>query len=378
MVHRTLLALIFSFAFIACSDSPVDPLPFEEESTENHDEESFQAPTPFDFATTAPWYPCPEDPLDSKVIEVEALSEIYQYFGEENHRTVETNIQFPEGTFAQAGLFFELTCPQGGCDHWDRAGSLELILNPDAPEDDQEVVEILRHITPYRMGMCQFVDITALLPLLKGTRGIRSFIDTWVGPGHSDGEGWLVSLRFAFFPISSSGNTDFPETEEGAGPQKVINIWERHNITVGQLDPDQNIASQVEPFQFTLPPDFERVEAHLTTTGHSFGNTHNCAEFCAMLHVLDVNGENFTTNPWRGDCAENPVSPQAGTWRHNRNGWCPGAVALGDVIDITTAVESGENILDFDILLDNGRQYDNRSPVDLLPYTIVSLKLYVF
>ena len=44
----------------------------------------------------------------------------------------------------------------------------------------------------------------------------------------------------------------------------------------------------------------------------------------------------------------------------------------GDIIDITDSVNLGEdNTLDFDILLANGSVYNNTSPVDLLPYTII-------
>ena len=121
------------------------------------------------------------------------------------------------------------------------------------------------------------------------------------------------------------------------------------------------------------------IIAHLTTTGHSFGNTYNCAEFCEMRHDVIVNGTMHSENPWRGNCERNPVSPQFGTWEHDRNGWCPGAVAIGDSIDITDAVTiGGTNELDFDILLADGTEYDNVSPVDLLPYTVTSLKLYVY
>ena len=39
-----------------------------------------------------------------------------------------------------------------------------------------------------------------LIDRLKGTKTIRSFIDTWVGPGHNNGSGWLVTTRFIFHP----------------------------------------------------------------------------------------------------------------------------------------------------------------------------------
>ncbi len=324
----------------------------------------------YEFEAAAPWYECPDQVFEEQgfgqdVVEVEALDSVHQYFGDDDRRTVEEEVSFPEGTWEQVGLVLELDCPEGAiCDHWDRAGSLELVLDPD--DEESEVVEVLRHITPYRMGMCQFVDVTAMGGLLEGERAIRSFIDTWVGPGHQEGAGWEVSARFFFFP-------GVEET-----PSEVINIWERHSITVGEVDEGERVEDQVESLEFELPQEFERVEAHLTTTGHSFGNTHNCAEFCQMRHDLEINGESFAINPWRDDCADNPVSPQAGTWEHNRNGWCPGAVSMGDGIDITAHVDRGSNALDFDILLADGQAYDNQSPADLLPYTIVALKIYVY
>ena len=98
-----------------------------------------------------------------------------------------------------------------------------------------------------------------------------------------------------------------------------------------------------------------------------------------MRHDVIINEDVFSTNPWRDDCDVNPVSPQYGTWEYGRNGWCPGAVSVGDKIDITDAVTKGaDNELDFNILLASGAVYENFSPVDLLPTTATSLKLYVY
>jgi len=38
---------------------------------------------------------------------------------------------------------------------------------------------------------------------------------------------------------------------------------------------------------------------------------------------------------WRGDCEKNPDSPQDGTWKFSRNGWCPGSVEPGLFLDVT-------------------------------------------
>ena len=323
----------------------------------------------YDFEARAPWFECPREPLPEDATVVTAFEDAYQYFGGEDRRTVDAVASFPETTdWVQVGLWFELECPESGlCDHWDRSGSIQVVLNSEEDRERWEYVELARHITPYRMGMCQFVDVTPLASLLVGERTLTSFIDTWVGPDHSNGEGWNVSLRFVFYPGPRQG------------ADEVINIWGRRNITVGEVEDDRNVDSQIDPVTVTIPVDATRVEAHLTTTGHSFGNTGNCAEFCHMRQDVIINGTIFSVDPWREDCSANPVSPQFGTWEHPRNGWCPGAIAVGHSLDITEAVSpGGENVVDFDILLSTGVEYDNVSPVDLLPYELVALRLYVY
>ncbi len=324
---------------------------------------------PYDFEGQAPWYLCPSDPLPEDATVVTAFDGTYQYFGGEDRRTVEAVANFPESTdWVQVGLWLELECPESGlCDHWDRSGSVQLVLNPEAERESWEYLELVRHITPYRIGMCQYIDVTPMASLLVGERTLASFIDTWVGPGHSNGDGWNVTVRFVFYPGPRQGADD------------VINIWGRRSITVGEIEDDRNVDSQIDPVTVSIPSDASRVEAHLTTTGHSFGNTLNCAEFCAMRQDVIVNGTIFSVDPWRSDCAHNPVSPQYGTWEFDRNGWCPGAIVVGQTIDVTEAVTPGaENLIDFDILLAMGREYDNVSPVDLLPHELVALRLYVY
>ena len=61
-----------------------------------------------------------------------------------------------------------------------------------------------------------------------------------------------------------------------------------------------------------------------------------------MRHDIIIDGAIVeSVNPWRPDCAQNPVSPQYGTWEYPRNGWCPGGVALGHTLDITPYVTPG-------------------------------------
>jgi len=324
----------------------------------------------YDFEQAAPWFSCPQaDSFPAEATVVSAFDRAEQSFGGTNLREVEAIAEFPEaGDWAQVGMWFELECPDGGvCDHWDRAGSVQMVVNPEAAPEAQEQLELLRHVTPYRMGMCQFVDVTPLASLLRGPQTLRSWIDTWVGPGHSDGDGWLTTVRFVFYPGAP------------AGADEVQNIWGRRSITVGQLEEGETVDDQIEPVAVSIPAHAERVLAHITTTGHSFGNSGNCAEFCEMQHNVLVDGQPSSWSGWRDDCDENPVSPQAGTWEYGRNGWCPGAVAAGGLIDVTDYVVPGEeSSLDLEILLSNGYEYNNIAPVSLLPYTFVSMKLYTW
>jgi len=323
-----------------------------------------------DFDRDEPWYRCPAEPVPPEATVVRAFDQAEHWFGSENHRSITREVVFPEAAeWNQVGLRLELECPESGlCDHWDRTGSLQLVLNPDDPEDEWEYLEIMRHITPYRVGMCEFVDITPLAPLLASRQTLVSWIDTWVGPGHSDGEGWRITWDFVFYP------------GEDRTPDEVVNIWGRRSIEVGNLDPDHTVDAQTEPVEVVIPGDATRVEARLITTGHSFGNALNCAEFCVMRQDLVVDGERRSVVPWRTDCEHNPVNDQQGTWQYDRNGWCPGAITIGDTIDITDLVTPGETAtVDFDIRLDDGTEYENTNPGGgLTPIEWVSLQVYIY
>ncbi len=323
----------------------------------------------FDFSWDDPWFRCPEEPIAEGATVVRAFDRDYHWFGAENHRSIVQEVDFPAAEdWNQVGLRLHLECPENGlCDHWDRTGSLQLVLNPDDPEEEWQYLEIMRHITPYRVEMCQYVDITALAPLLQGRQTLVSWIDTWVGPGHSDGEGWRITFDFVFYPGE-------PRT-----PDEVVNIWGRRNITLGYLDPDRNVDSQIDPVEVAIPADASRVEARMITTGHSFGNTDNCAEFCILRQDLYVNGERSSVVPWRTDCEYNPVLGQQGTWTYDRNGWCPGAITVGQTIDITDLVTAGQtNTIDFDIRTLDGEEYENTDPGGADPLEWISLQLYVY
>jgi hypothetical protein len=188
-----------------------------------------------------------------------------------------------------------------------------------------------------------------------------------VGPGHQDGEGWRISFDFVFYP------------GEPRAAEEVINIWGRRNVTLGDADPDNSVDAQIDAVEVEIPAEAARVEARLITTGHSFGNTDNCAEFCVLRQDLWVNGERRSVIPWRTDCEHNTTLGQQGTYQYDRNGWCPGAIVVGHGVDITDLVSAGSvNTIDFDIRTDEGEVYLNTDPGGLEPLEWISLQLYVY
>ncbi len=319
----------------------------------------------FNFDEDEPWYRCPDTEVPDQATVVRTFNQAYHYFGAENHRTIVEEVEFPDGgDWNQIGLRIHLECPESGdCDDWDRTGSLQMVLNPEAAEEDWEYLELARYITPYHLEMCEYIDITALGPLLSGSQTLVSWIDTWVGPGHSSGEGWRITYDFVFYPGT-------PRT-----PVEVRNVWGRRTVTIG--NPDNPIDDQVDPVALEIPADITRVEARLITTGHFFGVTENCAEFCVLRQDIYVDNQLLSVLPWRTDCEYNPFRDQAGTWTYDRNGWCPGAVVVGNTVDLTDMVTPGETtLIDFDIRRQDGSVYENT--VAGSPFEWVSMQVFLY
>ena len=73
------------------------------------------------------------------------------------------------------------------------------------------------------------------------------------------------------------------------------------------------------------------------------------AEFYEATHHIWVNGtQTFEQHNWY-DCNPNPdgCQPQNGTWYHNRDGWCPGAIAQWFDYDLTPYISQGSIDMDY-------------------------------
>ncbi len=234
------------------------------------------------------------------------------YYGDENRRTVDLPVSLPGASSTYTSILgrFQLSCPDDGCDHWDRYGTFGIVVDPGT--DDEQYIELDRFITAYRVGFSWDADLTDVRPLLSGDVTLRVFIDTWVGPGHSDGAGWLFDAELDFV----GGEPPSPE------PVEVIPVWPHQSFHAGLADNPPE--AQVAPVDVGVT-DAAQVTLRSFITGHGWNNSQNCAEFCAKDHTYTVGSESWTREVWRDDCEDTVTDgTQAGTWTYDRAGWCPG------------------------------------------------------
>jgi len=258
---------------------------------------------------------------------VTAFDKTPVYFtGSDNQRTVDVPVTFPTtGAYAKIILHLALACPTpGGCDVYDRFGSLGLVTQKGQNGAPDTVIELERFITPFGVGAAWDIDVTELRPLLSGDLTLQVFIDTWVGPGSPYGAGWIVNASFEM-----TGGIPSPL------PIAVVPVWAPTHVTMG--DPLKPIAGQVPPASVTLPKG-SSYGLRTFVTGHGQGNAGNCAEFCSKTHTLTAGTTPHPETVWRTDCATTGAPGQQGTFQYSRAGWCPGADVKPWTFDVTADV----------------------------------------
>jgi hypothetical protein len=258
-------------------------------------------------------------------------------------RTVDSTVTFPTtGAFSQILLDVTLKCPSNGCDPWDRAGSIDLVVPPSEDGGAETLMELGRFMTPYGITSgvnappSWEIDVTELRPLMSGTVTLRVFIDTWVPQGNAAqyGGGWVVGATFNMVGGVASPN-----------PVVVVPIWSwvttnREPTQVIYGDPNYPISSSLPPQTLTLPAGPTTWGIRAQITGHGQANLDNCSEFCSENHTWSVGSTRNTTAIWRTDCAN---YPSQGTYQYSRAGWCPGAAVIPWDIDVTSQVTAGSS-----------------------------------
>jgi hypothetical protein len=308
-------------------------------------------------APVAPWFGC-SDGDETGATVVVAHDKVEHFINNPphnpviDHRNIDAQVTFPQGSWQQIYMKVELGCPADGkCDVWDRAAAISLLDGATATTG----IELARYMTPYHRGFCFVADVTDLASQLSGTKTVRSFVDTWVSnDDNQNGHGWAVTTKFLF----RAGTRDTT-----AYASEIIPLWENQAegklITIG--DPSQPIDAVMPPRTVTIPADAKKVQLRYIVTGHGQGGQANCAEFCQLQYKTSLGNDSVAVTPWRPDCDVNPVSPQDGTWPYARAGWCPGSYAAPKVVDITSKVTPGtDTVLSFSVVDGNGAEFVNQ------------------
>ncbi len=279
------------------------------------------------------------------------------------HDTVDMDVTLPDAatmaTYDTLEVDHTIACPHhrdGECGAWDYlsylwicqpaptpdggtpdGGSPDAAMDvPDAGTSWQCNTELARWITTYWREGRWVTDISGMLPNLQpgGRVHFRWYASGQFDPRSTD---YIATLALRFV---HGGRASRPAQRQS--------LW-----TGGGLNATYD--SMHPPVHFTVPPGVHRVELQTLLTGHGGVAPYNCSEFCDHQHHFTVNGhthtEDFPGAQSPDGCAQRVdagvVPNQHGTWYYGRGGWCPGGDVPPWIVDITSDLVPGDNVITY-------------------------------
>ncbi len=226
------------------------------------------------------------------------------------------------GAYDQVTANLNISCPPGGCGEWDRVAKIWLQTH------EGNWVEIIRYITPYGTACSHSIDVTDFISALQGKIRFRASCETF-------DNGYEYTLTFDY--------------QAGIPPYRyssITPVWH-------QTYDFGNFANlkPVTPETVNFATRTTAAKLKLIASGHGWGNnnTSNAAEFFETTHHIWVDGsQTFAHYNWL-TCNPNPdnCQPQAGTWFHNRAGFCPGAISPWNDFNLTPFISNGSASLNY-------------------------------
>lgn len=235
---------------------------------------------------------------------------------------VEIELPSYAGAFDQIMGTLDITCPDGGCDPWDRISGI------DVKGHNGEWYEIIRYITPYGIPCNHSIDLTDFMSVLQGKIAFRFRLGT-------QGNGFNYTL-----------NLDYQAGTPTYAYSTITKLWyETYDFgNPSNLQPTAEITAE-------YPDNTLASKLKIVSTGHGWGdnNTGNAAEFHEDTHQIFVNTQpTFEQHNWL-DCDPNPsgCDNQNGTWYFDRAGWCPGHIAPWFDFDMTPYVNQNQVVMGY-------------------------------
>lgn len=197
------------------------------------------------------------------------------------------------------------------------------------PFELTERFELARYITPYGNGLSLGNGWTWVYDLTDYTSMLHDSV-------HLSAGNWqeLLDMKFAMI--------------EGIPPRDVLDVMNIYTGNHGYADSTQHNLPPVKAF---IGANVKNSRLKMRITGHGFGGTDNCSEFCPRLNTLKVNGiKAYSHYVWRPDCGLNPLYPQGGTWLYDRANWCPGAEVRTKDFELSKYIVAGDSLtVDYDL-----------------------------
>lgn len=185
--------------------------------------------------------------------------------------------------------------------------------------------ELGRVITPYNGNVANSwkytytFDVTDFASLLHDDVEIRARYGGWQ-------DGFTVTLDF-----------EFVEGTPARECYQVVKLWQGSHAYGNTNNTIENL---LVPRTVVIDGNMRQAKLRIIQTGHGFGGSDGCSEFCQKKHFIKVGGQtHYTTTIWRDKCGENPIYPQGGTWVYNRSNWCPGEEVYPYDYDLTQQLQ---------------------------------------
>lgn len=198
--------------------------------------------------------------------------------------------------------------------------------------------ELARVITPYggnipsNYAFKHIFDITDFASILQDSVKIRAHYSGWQN-------GWSATLDFEFI--------------EGTPPRNVTDIQNVYSGNYSYVNSTDFETNKLNSKNLWVYPNTSQAMIKMTTTGHSFDNNINAAEFNIIDYKLNIDGQlTHIQQNWNDKCGENPIypyyeNPLGGyihTWILDRANWCPGLRAKTFDHEITPYINSSDSV----------------------------------
>lgn len=209
-------------------------------------------------------------------------------------------------------MYVKLECPTGGCGAWD------VYANVLAREKKSGIYyEMGRYITPYGRDNSTrargFVfDVTDFKSILNGDTEIKIFTEVWTDAG------WLVSVDFDV----EMGTPDY--AYYSIVPVMQFNQHSLAGIPYGETN---NFKTT---YNIAIPANAKETVLRTVISGWGHATPADadgrpCAEWCFRSHNIFIDDVSTFTHSLTGlGCEANAIPGQAGNWKPDRAGWCPG------------------------------------------------------